>query len=83
MGVSIWWTPPAASPEEAPGTAGGNHTTNTASLFPRGGGGRDGCETHEAVERGRQRVLERGELGVEGPCGGIKRELAALHCDTD
>lgn len=46
----------------------------------------DGYEIYKAVQHGWHAVLcvlQCGELGGQGPCGGIKWELAVFHCDTD
>lgn len=81
-------------PEEAPGIARGItwpaplacYQHNPTSDEEQENGRMDGYEIHKAVQHGWHAVLcvlQCGELGGQGPCGGIKWELAVFHCDTD
>lgn len=81
-------------PEEAPGIARGIawpaplacYRHNPTSDKEQENGWMDGYEMYKAVQHGWHGVLcvlQCGELGGQGPCGGIKWELAVFHCDTD
>lgn len=81
-------------PEEAPETAGGITWPTPLACFQRNptadkkreNGWMDRHEIYKAIQHGWHGVLcvlQCGELGGQGPCGGIKWELAVFHCDTD
>lgn len=81
-------------PEEAPGAAGGVTRPTPLACFHHNptadkaqeNGRTDGYKIYKAIQHGWHGVLcvlQRGGLGGQGPCGGIKWELAVFHCDTD